>query len=305
MTERNSLVNKIHELRTQRNAVILAHNYQLGEIHEVADFLGDSLDLSRKAQATEAEVIVFCGVQFMAETAAILSPEKTVLLPETSAGCPMADTIDGPSLRALRAQHPDAKVVCYVNTSAEVKAESDICCTSANAVEVVSRFPQDQELIFVPDRNLGANVQAQTGRTMVLWPGCCPVHDRIRATDVEKRRAEFPDAKVVVHPECRPEVVSLADAALSTSGIIAFASETDASTLIVGTELGIIYRLKKENPEKTFVALTEQAICPDMKLIDLEKVANALETMEPRVQIPEDVRLRAEQAVLRMTDGTD
>lgn len=300
-----SLIKRINELRIQRNAIILAHNYQLGEIQEIADFLGDSLDLSRKAQATEAEVIVFCGVHFMAETAAILSPEKVVLLPDPNAGCPMADTVDGDSLRALRAKHPDAKVVCYVNTSAEVKAESDVCCTSANAVEIVSRFPKDQEIIFVPDSNLGANVEALTGRSMILWPGCCRVHDRIQRADVENRQAEFPQAKVVVHPECRPEVTALADASLSTSGIIAYAAETHASTLIVGTELGIIYRLKKENPTKTFIPLTEQAICPNMKAIDLEKVAAALESMSPRIQVAEEVRLRAEQAVLRMTNGTE
>lgn len=305
MEHSTSLINRINELRTQRNAVILAHNYQLGEIQEIADYLGDSLDLSRRAQATEADVIVFCGVHFMAETAAILSPDKVVLLPDLNAGCPMADTVDGDSLRALRAKHPDAKVVCYVNTSADVKAESDVCCTSANAVEIVSRFPKDQEIIFVPDRNLGANVEALTGRSMILWPGCCRVHDRIRPDDVKKRQAEFPQAKVVVHPECRPEVVSLADASLSTSGIIAYAADTDASTVIVGTELGIIYRLRKENPTKTFIPLTEQAICANMKAIDLEKVAAALESMSPRIQVAEEVRLRAERAVLRMTNGTD
>jgi quinolinate synthase len=241
----------------------------------------------------------------MAETAAILAPERTVLLPERRAGCAMADMVDAESLRALKAEHPGAAVVCYVNTSAEVKAESDLCCTSANASEVVSRLPEDQEIIFVPDRNLGRNVQSQTGRTnMVLWPGCCNVHDRILPEHVERRRAQFPDAAVVVHPECRPEVVALADAALSTSGIVRFAAETEAATVLVGTELGLMARLERENPEKVFVPVTEQAICPDMKVTTLESVAAALERLEPRVTVPEAVRERAAIAVRRMTDGT-
>ncbi len=301
--DRSELVARIDELRQRRSAVILAHNYQLGEIQEIADFLGDSLDLSKKAKSTEAEVIVFCGVRFMAETAAILSPDKVVLLPEPRAGCPMADMADAAALRALRAEHPEAKVVCYVNTTAEVKAECDITCTSANAAEIVSRFPEDQEIIFVPDRNLGANVQNQTGRELILWSGCCSVHDRIRPEDVDRRRAQFPEAKVIVHPECRPEVVERADAALSTSGMVRFAAETEAPTVIVGTELGLSYRLQKENPDKRFVPLTEQAICPDMKITTLEKVAAALENRSPRITVPEEIRARAERAVLRMTDG--
>jgi quinolinate synthase len=301
--ERSALKDRIDELRRQRRAVILAHNYQIGEVQDVADFLGDSLDLSRKAQRTEAEVILFCGVRFMAETAAILCPDKTVVIPDPHAGCPMADLVDAASLRDLKAKHPEAKVVCYVNTSAEVKAECDVCCTSANAAEIVSRFSVDQELIFVPDRNLAANVERQTGRSLIKWPGCCNVHDRIRPADVNARRREHPEAALVVHPECRPEVVELADAALSTSGILRFAAETAARTVIVGTELGLIHRLRLENPDKVFVPLTEQALCPDMKRIDLEKVATALETLETRITVPEEIRVRAERAVLRMTDG--
>ena len=303
--DRSALVTRINELREQRNAVILAHNYQLGEVQEIADHLGDSLDLSRKAQATDADVIVFCGVHFMAETAAILSPDKVVLLPERRAGCPMADMVDAESLRAKREAHPDAAVVCYVNTSAEVKAECDVCCTSANAEQIVGRYPPDQEIIFVPDRNLGANVQRKLGREMILWPGYCNVHDRIRVADVERQRAELPDAALVVHPECRPEVVELADAALSTSGILKFAAETEAERVIVGTELGIIHRLRRENPDTVFVPLTEQAICPNMKMITLEHVLAALESMEPRVTVPEEIRQRAERAVLRMTGEVD
>ncbi len=303
--ERADLHARVRELRDERDAVILAHNYQLGEVQDVADFLGDSLDLSRRAAETDAKVIVFCGVRFMAETAAILAPDRVVLLPEPRAGCPMADMIDAESLRAEKARHPGAAVVCYVNTSAEVKAESDVCCTSANAAEVVSRFPADREILFVPDRNLGRNVQLATGRErMVLWPGFCNVHDRIRPEHVERRRAEHPDAAVVVHPECRPEVVALADAALSTSGILRFAAEHEARTLVVGTELGIIHRLQKESPDKVFVPLTEQAVCPDMKVTTLEHLVWALESLEPRVTVEEEVRRRAEVAVRRMTDGT-
>lgn len=303
--DRADLQRRVRELREERGAVVLAHNYQLGEVQEVADFLGDSLDLSKRAAETDAKVIVFCGVRFMAETAAILSPDKVVLLPEPAAGCPMADMIDAESLRAMKAKHPGAAVVCYVNTSAEVKAEADVCCTSANAAEVVSRFPADREILFVPDRNLGRNVQLQTGRErMTLWPGFCNVHDRIRPEHVARRRAEHPAAAVIVHPECRPEVVELADAALSTSGMVRFAAETEARTVVVGTELGLIYRLAKENPDKTFVPLTEQAVCPTMKMTTLEGVVWALESLEPRVTVEEEVRRRAEVAVRRMTDGT-
>ena len=301
--EKAAIKARINELRRQRQAVILAHNYQIGEVQDVADFLGDSLDLSQKARRIDARVIVFCGVHFMAETAAILSPEKVILLPELRAGCPMADMIDVESLVDLKAKHPRAKVVCYVNTTAEVKAESDVCCTSSNAAEIVSRFPADQEIIFVPDRNLGANVQEQTGRKLILWPGYCHVHDELRPEDIEQKRAQFPGAPVIVHPECRPEVVQRADAALSTSGMVRFAADTKAPTVVVGTELGLCYRLEKENPTKRFVPLSEKSLCPNMKRTTLRKIAAALETMEPRITVPEEIRLRAEQAVLRMTDA--
>jgi len=301
---RDELLERLEELRKSRDAVILAHNYQLGEVQDVADFIGDSLDLSRKAASTDKAVIVFAGVHFMAETAAMLSPDKTVLLPEPRAGCPMADMVDAESLRALKAEHPGAAVVCYVNTSAEVKAECDVCCTSANAAEIVSRFPEDQEIIFVPDRNLGANVKRQTGRErMVLWPGYCAVHDRILPDHVRLRREQFPEAAVVVHPECRPEVVELADAALSTSGILRFAAETDAKTVLVGTELGIVHRLQKESPSKIVIPVTEQAVCANMKGTTLEKVVRSLETLEPKIEVPEPIRSRAAEAVRRMTDG--
>jgi quinolinate synthase len=240
----------------------------------------------------------------MAETAAILSPDKVVLIPEPRAGCPMADMVDAESLIAMKAKHPEAVAICYVNTTAEVKAECDCCCTSANAAEIVSRYPKDQEIIFVPDRNLGANVELLTGRKMILWPGFCNVHDRIRPEMIDLRRAQFPEAKVMVHPECRPAVVAKADAALSTSGMIRFGAETEAKTVIVGTELGLIYRLQKENPGKLFIPLTEQAVCPNMKMTTLEKVATALENMAPRVAVDEEIRVRAERAVLAMTDAS-
>jgi len=301
--KRFELVEKINRLRKESNAVILAHNYQLGEVQDIADFAGDSLELSRKAQASDADVVVFCGVHFMAETAAILCPGRKVILPVLEAGCPMADMADAESLRAFKQEHPGSAVVCYVNTTAEVKAESDICCTSANAVEVVQSIDEDREIIFVPDQYLGTHAKRRSGRkNMILWPGYCPTHARILARHIEQKKKEYPDAKVVVHPECRPDVADLADEVASTGGILRFARNTDAREIIVGTELGIIHRLKKENPEKVFIVATEQAVCPNMKLIDLPDVAAALEKMSPVISVPEDVRVRAEKAVTAMLD---
>jgi len=300
MSRNQELIEKIEQLKQKRNAIILAHNYQLGEIQDLADFQGDSLDLSRKAAATDAEVIVFCGVHFMAETAAILSPDKTVLLPDRNSGCPMADMIDADSLRAKKAAHPGAVVVTYVNSTAEVKAESDICCTSANAAAVVSSIAADKEIIFTPDQYLGTFVQEKTGRRMILWPGFCPTHRRIKPEHIEQKKKEYPDAKVVVHPECRPEVTALADAVTSTSQMRKFAAENPADTIIVGTELGIIHPLQKDNPKKKFIALTEQAICPNMKMSTLEKVLKALEQNQYLVKVEGPVRQKAEQALLRM-----
>lgn len=297
---RLELRERIDELRVRREAVILVHNYQLGEVQDIADYVGDSLDLSRKAAATPAEVIVFCGVQFMAETAAILSPDKTVLLPAKEAGCPLADMADAERLRRMKMEHPGAVVVCYVNSSAEVKAESDICCTSANAARVVAQIQQDQEIIFVPDQYLGDYVRKVTGRQMILWPGFCPTHMRILPEHINRKKQQYPDARVIVHPECRREVVHMADEVLSTGGMCRYARETDAPTIIVGTELGIIHRLDKENPDKRFVPATEQAICPNMKLITLEQVLWALEEMRYRIEVPHEVRSRAEAAVQRM-----
>jgi len=293
------LIEKILHFKRQRNAVILAHNYQLGEAQDIADFVGDSLELSQNAAKTDADVIVFCGVHFMAETASILCPDKIVLLPDIHAGCPMADMITAKSLREKKGELPGAAVVCYVNSSAEVKAESDICCTSANAVEVVESL-DSEEILFVPDQYLGHYVSTKTDKKIVLWPGFCPTHVRIQPEDITRLKLEYPQAKAVVHPECRPEVIALADEVLSTGGMCRFAQNTEAKEIIVGTEIGIIHRLKKENPEKKFVPLSEQAICPTMKLINLEKMLRSLEEMAPEVKVPEETRLRAKVAVDRM-----
>jgi len=297
----SELADKIKALKEERQAVILVHNYQLGEVQDIGDFVGDSLGLAQQAAATDARVIVFCGVHFMAETAAILSPDKIVLLPDEHAGCPMADMINADDLRKMKKQYPGAAVVCYVNSTAGVKAESDICCTSANAVKVVESL-EAGEIIFVPDQYLGAYVQSQTGRKMHLWPGYCPTHARIRPENILELKEWHPRAKVVVHPECRPEVIALADAVLSTGGMIGYAARPDVRELIVGTEMGIIYRLKKENPGKKFYPVSEQAVCPNMKLITLEKVLWSLEEMAPVVTVPEDVRVKAKRAVDRMLE---
>ncbi len=293
------LVEKISALKKRRNAVILAHNYQLGEVQDIADFVGDSLDLSQRAAETGAGVIVFCGVHFMAETASILCPEKIVLLPDMNAGCPMADMITAERLRAKKKEHPQAVVVCYINSSAEVKAESDICCTSANAVRVVESLDA-REILFIPDQYLGHYVSARTGKKMILWPGFCPTHVRIKPERIKELKREYPQAKVVVHPECTPEVIALADEVLSTSGMCRYAQRDEVREMIVGTELGIMHRLRKENPGKRFIPVSEQAICPDMKLITLEKVLWSLEKMSPEVKVPEGIRLRAKAAVDKM-----
>ncbi len=300
--DRSDLVDKISNLKRQSNAVILAHNYQLGEIQDIADFVGDSLELSQIAAKAEAEVIVFCGVHFMAETASILCPDKVVLLPDINAGCPMADMISAESLRKKRKEHPGATVVCYVNTSAEVKAESDVCCTSANAVRLVQAL-DSREVLFVPDQYLGHYVSGKTGKNMVLWPGYCPSHARIRADDIRRLRREHPDAEVMVHPECRPEVIELADSVLSTGGMCRHAATSGAREVIVGTEVGIVHRLRKENPDKVFIPLSEQAICPTMKSITLETVLWSLEHMAPEVKVPEEIRIRAKTAVDKMLQG--
>jgi quinolinate synthase len=295
------ITENINRLKEKRQAVILAHNYQLPEVQDIADFVGDSLELSIQAAQTDAEVIVFCGVHFMAETAKLLSPGKTVLLPDKKAGCPMADMITAEELRELKAKHPEAKVLCYVNTSAEVKAECDLCCTSANAVRMVSEVLKDaREIIFVPDRYLAAFVTGKTGRAFIAWPGFCPTHAKILPEHIEAARALHPGAVVMVHPECRPEVTALADKTVSTGGMSRYARETKAREIIVGTEPGIIHRLKKENPDKVFHPVSDSVICPNMKRISLEKILWSLEDMEPAIEIPEEIAGRARRSIEAM-----
>jgi len=293
------LGDRILRLKKEKNAVILVHNYQLGELQDIADFIGDSLGLSQNAAQTDARVIVFCGVYFMAETASILCPDKTVLLPDINAGCPMADMITAEQLREKKRELPGVPVVCYINSSAEVKAESDVCCTSANAIKVVESLPA-KEILFVPDQYLGHYISTKTSQKIILWPGFCPPHARIQPEDIIRLKQAYPCAKVMVHPECTPAVIALADEVLSTSGMCRFAGETEAKEIIVGTEVGIIYRLKKETPTKLFIPISEQVICPHMKLINLEKVLWSLEELSPEIKVPEATRLRAKAAVDRM-----
>ena len=296
------LFEKIRQLKEMRKAVILAHNYQPGEIQDLADFCGDSLGLSIKAAETDAEVIVFCGVQFMAETAAILSPEKTVLLPDKSAGCPLADMVTAEQLAAMKQQHPDAMVVCYVNSSAEVKADSDYCCTSANAVEVVESLPKDRRIIFVPDQHLGRSVIEKTGRDIILAPGYCTSHVVITEEDVKNAKAKYPDAVVMAHPECTEPVKELSDEILSTSQMLRFAKKSTAKQFVIATETGIIHTLKKQNPDAEFIAASGRAICPNMKKISLEKILWSLEDMQYKVEVPDEIRIKAKKVLDRMVE---
>ncbi len=297
-----SIIKEIADLKKDRRAVILAHNYQVEEVQKVADFVGDSLELSRRAARTEAEVIVFCGVNFMAETAALLSPDKLVLLPEMRAGCPMADMITAASLGKLKREHPEAVVVAYVNTSAAVKAETDICCTSANAVAVINSIPPEREIIFVPDKYLAAYVSRRTGRRFITWPGYCPTHVKILAEDIARQKRLHPRALVMVHPECPPGAIDQADEVLSTSGMIESARRSAAQEIIVGTETGLIARLRRENPGKRFFPASEAAVCPNMKRITLGKVCWSLRELEYKITIPLEISLRARRAVETMID---
>ncbi len=300
MNER--LIEQIKKLKAERDAVILAHNYQPGEIQDLADFSGDSLGLSIQASETDADVIVFCGVRFMAETAAILSPEKTVLLPEKSAGCPMADMITAEQLRQLKKENPDALVVCYVNSTAEVKAESDYCCTSANAVEIVNSLPEDKRIIFVPDQHLGQFVAERTGRKLVLWPGYCTTHVLITADDIKTARAKHPDAIVMAHPECTEPVKEASDELLSTGQMLKFAAKSTVKRFIIATEIGIIHALKKQNPEAEFFPASHRAICPNMKKITVDKVVGSLQDMQYKITVPEAIRIKAVKSLDRMVE---
>lgn len=290
------LSEEIARLKRSKRAVLLVHNYQKPEIQDVADFLGDSLGLAGEAAKTDAEMIVFCGVMFMAETAKILSPQKVVVLPRKEAGCPMADMITVPELKALKARYPDAKVVSYVNTNADVKAESDVCCTSANAVEVVKNIDSER-VIFTPDRNLAAYCQRFVEKEIIPWSGYCYVHERITSADILAARKEVPDALVLVHPECRPEVIDAADEVLSTSGMVDFARESGASKFIIGTEEGLLYRLKRENPGKEFYTAGTAKVCQNMKRTSLKDVYLALQQGQHRIELSEDTMVRARQAL--------
>ncbi len=295
------LVRRIAELKQTRHAVILAHNYQRPEVQDLADFVGDSLELSRTATRAAEAVIVFCGVRFMAETAAILCPEKSVLLPVREAGCPLADTATVEQLRRIKLLHPLAVVVAYVNTSAAVKAESDICCTSGNAVEVVRSVPPGHPILFVPDRNLGHYVGQMTGRHVIPWEGSCPTHAALSVDDLQQAKSEHPEALVMAHPEYRPEVLAAADRVAGTAGMLTYAAQQAPGTaFIVGTDIGMMHRLRKENPDKTFFAASDYLVCPTMKLTTLEDVARSLENMEHVVTLPEAVRVNARRALDRM-----
>jgi len=290
---------EIRRLLKERNALLLAHNYQRDEIQEIADITGDSLGLSMAAAETDKDVIVFCGVHFMAESASILSPDKIVLLPRPDAGCPMADMVDIDGLRRMKAEHPGVPVVTYVNSSAAIKAESDICCTSANAVRVVNSLP-DPEVILVPDRNLGRYIATQTDKTCHFWEGYCPSHERLEVADVERALAEYPDAVFMAHPECKPEVLAMAHHIFSTSGMIQFVRTSPARQFIVGTEAGILYQMRRENPGKEFILPTARLICPNMKLTSLEDVLKSLQTMSPEITVSEDIRAKAKITLDRM-----
>ncbi|MFA4889143.1 MAG: quinolinate synthase NadA [Candidatus Omnitrophota bacterium] len=298
----SDLEEKILELKKKRNAVILAHNYQLPEVQEVADYRGDSLELSRAAAKTNAEVIVFCGVHFMAETASILSPQKLVIMPDKLSGCPMANMITAEDVRKLKVQHPKAVLVGYVNTSAEVKAELDYCCTSTNAVKIVNSLKDAPEIIFVPDKYLADYASKVTGRKMIIWNGFCPTHVKILPEDILREKKFHPKAEVMVHPECLPAVVSLADAVLSTSQMCKHVLESKAKEFIVGTEVGLIYRLKEDNPAKEFYPASERAVCPNMKRTTQEKILWALEELKEEVKVSEEIRLRAKKAIDRMLE---
>jgi quinolinate synthase len=294
-----SIADEIRKIAAKRKAVILAHNYQPAEIQELADHAGDSYGLSVIASKVDAEVIVFCGVHFMAESAAILSPEKKVILPEKEAGCPLADMIRPEDVAGLKEKYPGLPVVAYVNTSAGVKAMSDYCCTSSNAVAVLQQLPDDR-VIFVPDRNLADWAAKKSGKKVIPWQGFCPVHEDVSLEDVQSVRREHPEAPFIAHPECRPEVVALADHVTSTSGFFSYVASSPATSFIIGTEKGILHRLKKENPGKKFYEPRLEMICPSMKLITLESILSSLEKLDNIVTVPSEVADRARKALERM-----
>ncbi|PNX45718.1 MAG: quinolinate synthase [Thermoplasmata archaeon M8B2D] len=296
-----AIIARITYLREKNNAIILAHNYQLPEVQDISDLLGDSLDLSMKAKKTNADNIIFCGVDFMAESAKILNPEKNVIIPDIDARCPMANMVDLKDLEKLKNKNPDAKVVAYINTTSDVKAISDVCCTSSNGVKVVKSL-KSEKVIFVPDKNLGSYIQRFVPeKQMILWPGMCTTHHRISKQDIFKLKKEHPESEVLVHPECRPEIINIADHVFSTNGMVNYAKNSDVKEFIIGTEKELCYRLKNENPNKMFYPI-KSAICPNMKKITLEKVLNSLETLEPKIHLSEDIMERAKNPLQKMME---
>jgi quinolinate synthase len=295
------LADEIADLKRDRNAIILVHNYQLPEVQDCADYVADSLGLARKAAESDADIIVLCGVKFMAESASILCPNKTVLMPDPDAGCPMANMITPEDVIKLKEEHPGAPVVAYVNTSADVKAEVDVCCTSSNAVKIVEGI-NSKEIIFIPDKYLGSFVAEKTGKNLILWNGFCPTHARIQPEDIMAEKEKHPQAKVLVHPECTPQVIGLADEALSTGGMLEYAKKSNAQEFIIGTEVGILHQLTKQNPGKIFYPASKLAICPNMKKTTLPKVLSCLKNMEYEIKVPELIRTRALRAIERMVE---
>ncbi|MBM3699743.1 MAG: quinolinate synthase NadA [Actinobacteria bacterium] len=302
MNKEKNLADKILELKKEKDAVILAHNYQIDEVQDIADFVGDSLQLSIEASKTQNSMIVFCGVHFMAETAKIISPQKKVLIPDENAGCPMADMITAGDLEDLKNKHPGAVVVCYVNSTAAVKALSDICCTSSNAVKIVNSIPHDKKIIFIPDKYLGSYVKGKTGREMIFWNGYCPTHVRINLKSLIALKKEHLDAAVLVHPESTPDVAAAADEVLSTGHMLSFVKNSPKKEFIIGTEIGILHRLRKENPDKIFYPAYEKAICPNMKLITAEKILWSLQEEIFEIKIDADVIAKAKRAIDRMLE---
>jgi len=304
------LVTEVKRLKKEKNAVILAHNYQVPEVQDIADYIGDSLGLSQQAAQTEAEVIVFCGVHFMAETASIISPDKKVLIPDLDAGCSLADSITADQLRAWKADHPDAVVVTYINTTAAVKAECDYCCTSSNAAGIVESIPEEKEILFLPDKFLGSYVEMVTGRELNIWEGACHVHEKIGELNLNEKQKEYPEAEVLIHPECGCSTSCMMKSAMyfdcedghihSTSGMLNRASESEAEEFVVATETGILHRMRKENPGKTFHAANEKAVCEFMKMITLEKLHDALNYDQHEVKVPAELARRARLPIERM-----
>lgn len=298
--QRKEMIEKIKQLKKEKNAVILAHNYQVGDIQDIADFTGDSLELAKKVVGVEADIIVFCGVKFMAEMAHMLNPTKKVLLPRQDAGCPMADTITGEDVINMKKKYPDYTFIAYVNTNSDVKAEIDICCTSANALTIVKNVPNDK-IVFLPDRNLGSYIKKHVPeKEIILWDGCCIVHDRVQLEEVKKAKELHPNAELVVHPECRPEVVEFADQALSTGGMVRYVKESNKKEFLIGTEEGMIHRLQKENPEKKFYSAAGNFVCANMKKTKIEDVYESLEKEQYIVTLPEEQREKGKKTLDEM-----